>query len=232
MRITTRISASGNNSYSRFPEMKLSLDECKNEQGLLDEGKVRKALSCDLIQWSNRDTLRIGAFAIEFLYQLYSVFMHLVDDGRYDVRHGAVTKQDLAAYKNMKKGKYMFLRLDINEVGGKIRARISIGNPYEVKGNVFDKTLEDASIFSQILFYIQEHFGKQYIDLVEGEGCEGIFKRAAEDAKKYDLEKEAKKEAESLQHCPNRCGQNKDYCSPIKPSCKFFLNGKCSLSSK
>lgn len=231
MRIVSKIATAGIAGLSRFPVPSASIEECLAPDGSLDEGKVRKALDIDQVQIASTDDRRVLAFAMEYLKQTRSVVEHLAKqlgpteaeaspDGRAALgqcRTSAATPGDSRCERNMRKGRYAFVRTDITGCLDGIHVRLTVQNPREVMGNAELFAHDFAVMCARILNYLADEIANSQIILIPGENCDNIFAEARDLDRRIDLRK--KRDA-----CPNLCN---GYCSPSNPSCPLYHNGKC-----
>jgi hypothetical protein len=231
MRITTKIATAGVAGLSRFPVPNATIEECLAPDGSLDESKVRKALDIEQVQIASTDDRRVLAFAMEYLKQTRSVVEHLAKqlgpseaaaspDGRAALgqcRTSAATSGDSRCERNMRKGRYAFVRTDITGCLDGIHVRLTVQNPREVVGNAELFAHEFAVMCARILNYLADEIANSQIILIPGENCDGIFAEARELDRRCDLR--AKRDA-----CPSL---RNGYCSPFNPSCPLYHNGKC-----
>ena len=229
MRIVAKIATAGASGVSRFPILSASIDECLNDKGRLDEQKARQSLDCEQIQFSSKDDLRVIAFAMEYLTQMETVVGRLMAKvneqgecagGISEVpgyREEAATLGDFRCERNMKKGRYVFVRTDITSRADGIHVKLSVQNPKGVVGNAERFARNFAMTCGRILNYLRENITTAPIVLMEGDGVDGIFAEAAELDRKGELEQKRKS-------CPNH---HNGFCSPSNPTCPLYRNGRC-----
>lgn len=237
MRIVAKIAAAGVSSLSRFPVLQASIDECLNDSGRLDEQKARHALECDQVTFASKDDRRVIAFAMEYLTQLESVVKHLTDNlnaqGEADAqlkevqtdgappppnfRSTAAIPLDRRCERNMKKGRYAFVRTDITSCADGIHVKLSVQNPKGIVGNAERFARGSAVMFARILLYLRASITTAPIVLIEGDGASGIFAEAADLDRQCDLEKKRRS-------CPSL---HNGFCSPATSSCPLYQNGRC-----
>lgn len=220
MRIVSKISTAGASGLSRIPVPAATIDECLDSQGRLDPVKARLALDIDQVQTASTDDRRVLAFALEYLTQIQSVVRHLTDSlaPRNNYRAEPATVGDRHCKRNMDKGRFTFVRTDITACRDGIHAKLSVQNPKEVIGNAEKVARDHAVMCAQILLYLKEKITTSPITLIEGDGAGGVYYEATALERRCDLRK--KRDA-----CPSRTASG--YCSPIRPDCPLYLNGKC-----
>lgn len=231
MRIVAKIATAGTAALSRFPLPNAEIEDCLTADGRLDEAKARKALDVDQIQIASTDDRRVVAFAMEYLKQTRAVVEHLaaslgpgeasaVPDTPHErgYRTEAATEGDRRCDRNMRKGRFAFVRTDIYPAANGLRVRLTVQNPRAVVGNAENFAHEYAVMCARILRYLRENITTATISLVEGEGAAGVYDEAAELDRRCDLQRVRR-------NCPNRTETG--YCSPICPDCPLYKNGKC-----
>lgn len=234
MRITAKISSSAGAGLSRFPCLNSKMDDCLDSSGVLDEGKMRRALDCEQITFGSRDTRRVLCFALEYLEQMESVITKLsqelnrdgsqvatverVESGASVPHRVAQTPGDRACERRMKRGRHAYCRTDITDCADGIHVRLSVQNPRDVVGNAEALAREYAVICARVLRYIKTNIHTAEIHLIEGDGAQGVLSDAAE----ADLACELRARRAS---CPNLTATG--YCSPICPRCALYEKGRC-----
>ena len=227
MRIVAKIATAGVAGLSRFPVPNATIEECLTPDGRLDEYKARHALNCDQVQIGSKDDRRVIAFTMEYLKQMRSVVEHLAErvgpdaasvDDEKGFRTSAATKNDRRCERNMKRGRHAFCRTDITGCADGIHARLTVQNPREAMGAAENFARDFAVMCARILIYLRENITTTHITLIEGDGASGVFADAAELDRRCALQR-------MRETCPNRV--NGRYCSPIRPDCPLYQNGKC-----
>lgn len=226
MRITAKITTAGVAGLSRFPVPNASIDECLGPDGRLDETKARRALAVDQVQTASTDTRRVFAFALEYLAQTRSVVEHMASDLGPDgatvcpegVHTAPASKRDRACERRMNRGSHAYCRTDVTDCADGIHVRLSVQNPREVVGNAERFAYEYAVMCARILLYLRRSVGAAAIVLIEGDGAKGVFADAAA------LDRRC-----ALRDMRDVCGSrvNGCYCSPIRPDCPLYENGRC-----
>jgi len=229
MRIVAKIATAGVAGLSRFPVANAEIDECLTPDGHLDESKARAALNCEQVQIASTDDRRVIAFGLEYLKQMESIVRHLAENinaqgettaavtDEKGCRTEAVTPGDRACERRMKKGRFAFCRTDITSCADGIHVKLTVQNPREVVGHTESFAYEFAVMCARILIYLKAEITTTDIVLIEGEGASGVFADAAAMNRRDDLRK-------LRDGCPNRVN---GYCSPCKPDCPLYANGKC-----
>ena len=239
MRITALIATAGVAGLSRFPCLKASITDCLAPDGTLDEAKMRRALDCELVQFSSKDTRRTLAFSLEYLKQMESVVVRLAqklnaggelhasvetidahapkapDKG---VRTEPQTPGDRSCERRMKRGYNAFCRTDVTDCADGIHVKLTVQNPRGVVGHTEHFAREYAVMCARILLYLRANITTTNIVLIEGEGAQGVYAEAAELDRNSDL-------AEKRALCRNRTTTG--YCSPICPDCPLYEKGRC-----
>ena len=230
MRITAKIATAGASGLSRFPSLRASISDCLAPDGSLDTAKMRRALDCDQVQFSSKDTRRTLAFAMEYLTQTESVVRRLaqtvnaggecnatVEDARGNYRTEAKTAGDRSCERRMNRGYHAYCRTDITDCADGIHAKLTVQNPRDVVGHTESFARQYAVMCARILIYLKENITTTAIVLVEGDGAQGVFDEAREMNRCCDLDKKRG-------GCPHL---HNGHCSPIVPDCPLYENGKC-----
>ena len=229
MRIVAKIATAGVAGLSRFPVANAEIDECLTPDGHLDEAKARKALDCEQVQIASTDDRRVVAFALEYLKQMRSVVERLAENinaqgettasvtDEKGYRTEAATPGGRACERRMKKGRFAFCRTDITSCADGIHVKLTVQNPREVVGHTESFAYEFAVMCARILIYLRENITQAEITLIEGEGAKGVYADAAAMNRRDDLRK-------LRDGCERR---RNGYCSPCKPDCPLYNNGKC-----
>ena len=229
MRIVAKIATAGVAGLSRFPVANAEIDECLTPDGRLDEAKARAALNCEQVQIASTDDRRVVAFSLEYLKQMRSVVERLAENinaqgevaasvtDEKGCRTEAATPGDRACERRMKKGRFAFCRTDITSCADGIHVKLTVQNPREVVGHTESFAYEFAVMCARILIYLKAEIATTDIVLIEGEGAQGVY----DDARKLNRRDDLRK---LRAQCPNRVN---GYCSPCKPDCPLFCNGKC-----
>ena len=181
MRLTTRISACGEKAISKFPFMRRTIEECCDENGILNEAIAREALKGDLVSFDSKDNSTTCAMALEYIRHLHACLDHL-DDSDESSDDDAYGKEVTIAHRKMDSGKVVFVRLTIREKGDAIRLIYEIGNPYDIKGNALTYAWNFAVMCYRIGIWLKEGFAKgcgKVLILEEGKGASGIAEEAA-----------------------------------------------------
>ena len=229
MRIVAKIATAGVAGLSRFPVANAEIDECLTPDGRLDEAKARAALNCEQVQIGQKDDRRVIAFSLEYLKQMRSVVERLAENinaqgevaasvtDEKGYRTEAVTPGDRACERRMKKGRFAFCRTDITSCADGIHVKLTVQNPREVVGHTESFAYEFAVMCARILIYLREAITTTDLVLIEGEGAQGVYADAAAMNRRDDLRK-LRDGCERLRN---------GYCSPCKPDCPLYNNGKC-----
>lgn len=231
MRITAKIATAGKAGLSRFPCLKYTIAECLDKNGRLDYGKAVESISSEQVQWSEGDDRVVVAFALEYLKQQEAVVRSLAQDAANGaavewedeqkmVHLTGTTAGDMHCERNMKRGRFCYVRVDIRHREYGIRVSISSNNPKGVVGASEQFARDYAIMIARILGYIRSDTEKDGFEvrIVEGEGCEGVLADAASDNEKQDRKK-----------ISMTCGRHAGcYCSKPKFDCPNYKDGRCT----
>lgn len=227
MRITIRMSTAAESGFMSVPLLK-EPGEAYFKNDCLDETKVRKELgNHPCVQFSSEDNVATLAFTVEVLDRLKLSLNNFIEKSGGCARISDKEAEPTAAMRRFDKGKFAFTRLDISLKRQTVRARVSVQNPRNCVGGteIFAGFLAQA--VADNLLEVKDEFirdGADFgIELVEGDGCEGIFARSRV---RNDLC------AARARHktCPNRV-EGTDMCSPCQFSCELFREGgKCGYN--
>ena len=228
MRLTSRIATAGDAGLSRFPVTACTIEEMCNKKGEIDEAKARKALNGEGITQSKD----VYALAAEYLKQMRRVIETMAQNSselKAEVKpdHDPFSS-DSSCEKRMAKGRYAFVRVDINRLPSKNACKIRLGyaNPRNVVGETENFARDFAVMQARILVYIATEMANvgTKIILEEGDNCRGIFREADWRNRKEQLVKSTRAMNEKRETCPNRKG---DLCSPINVKCGCYHDGRC-----
>ena len=232
MRITAKVSGAGANGLTRIPFLDIkSIDADLCTDGHLDEAKCRKVLNHpdDGIQIASDDCLPVFAFGTELVKQVYDACQKLISERRNGdttaAHDRAVCADDRHAERNMKKGRWVYVRTDItfNVTGGKkpyIKLRINVDNPKGVVGVAERIALDYALIQARVANHIKDELTNDKRNewefvYIGGPGCPSLF----DDARRIETELTAREEVRkanaarcSCPHCHVRNGRL--WCGP------------------
>jgi hypothetical protein len=139
-----------------------------------------------------------------------------------DVKQAGDGDPKTAAQRRYDKGRTTFVRVDISRRADGFRVRVSAANPKGIVGRSEEFARIYAQAFADNVTAIADALADEGVKTVlqDGEGCEGVF---AESRRRNDLWAAKARHAD----CPNH---HAGYCSPVKPECELFNNGKCRLA--
>lgn len=224
MRITIRMSTAAEAGFMSVPLLKEPGDSYFTDERL-DEAKVRKELgNHPCIQFSSEDNAATLAFTVEVLDRLKLSLNRFIEKSGGCARTSDKEARPTPAMRRFDKGKFAFTRLDVSLKGRAIKARVSVQNPRNCVGGteVFAGLLAQA--VADNLLEVKDEFARNGadfgIELVEGDGCEGIFARSRV---RNDLC------AARARHETCEFRRSGMLCSPCQFGCELFREGgKCS----
>jgi len=230
MRIVTRLATAGESGFLSMPALRHPAEHYAKDGRALDQDAVRREFAqTPGIQMSSDDAGDTLSFAVELLDRMrrcMNGLMKVKSDVSYaTVRHSPdePPPPKTAAQRRFDKGRTTFVRVDIRRNGQApgFRVKLSAMNPKEVVGRSEEFAQIYAQAFADNIVAIADALAEEQpgtvVVMQEGEGCEGVF---AEARKRND------KVLAQMRHadCPNRIN---GYCSPCKPDCELYHNGKC-----
>ena len=220
MRITSRFSCAAMGGFMSIPMMAHEMS-WYYPNGELDMGRVRSELSeHPTFTLSSDDNRAVYAFAIEFLDRV-RIMMDRFMSTHKGIRLSDGTQPKTSAEKRFEKGRFTFVRVDIRirMSDGSFRIKLEAANPKNVVGNAEEFARIIAQAYADNLLELKDEFEKEKVkvELVEGEGCKGIFARSRERNERLRILEEHK-------DCKNRIGGQ---CSPCNFNCELFANGRC-----
>lgn len=229
MRITARVSAAGSRGLSRIPVLGCEVaDLCDDaERERFSESLARQHLKDNpCVSFSGDDDRQIISVGVELLHQvehacavLTKEYETKADASR--VTSEAVSADDRHAERNMARGRFAFVRVDLWRKGCKVAIRVAVSNPKGVVGIAENLAQEYALIVARCANFMAKELNGdgrgERIELVGGEGCEGIFAEAEATERRLDARR-------MRAACPNRVN---GFCSPSKPGCPCYRCGRC-----
>lgn len=231
MRITARVAVGGDRGFTRIPVLGCAVRElCDDERGEhLSRAKVIDALrENESIRLDAGDDMGVLAFGCELLHQIEHATKELSE--RYADRTDSarvtpvpVDHADRIAERNMRKGKYAFVRLDIWRRRDGVVLRVNCDNPRGCVGIADNLTYEFALIMARCAAWIAKELTSPVI-LEAGPGCPRIFEDAEETEARLAKRKADREANERREACESRHG---DYCSPARPDCPCYRCGRC-----
>ena len=226
MRLTMKVAAAGEMYMGRFPHIPVDIAEFKTADDQLDLGKVRAALRNyeDFIQFSSNDNARTIAFTLEFLRQFCSVCNSAAADPESDARVAAEKPIDFSLERKMEREKFGYCRIDVDEHGGAIRARVGISNPKDIVGSVLPCCRRFAVDCERVLLFLQEGLKPVEVELAGRGELSDLFDEARWTEEKIKEKSKIKAANETRWTCVRRMGE---YCSPSDPACLCYSCGKC-----
>lgn len=227
MRITTRLSTAGESSgFLSMPALRHPAEHYADDEHRFNEAEVRKELANNPgITMSADDDRGVLSFTVELLDRMRLALEDLMKKDGIRAREDGTRKT--SAERRFDRGKFAFVRVDIrrNAENG-FRVFLSAANPNDVVGNASEFARIYAQAFADNIVAIADALKDERVpvDMVEREGCAGIFDRA----RRRNALAAAKTRHAT---CPNRYGQQ---CSPAKPECELFdrATGRCRFSNK
>jgi hypothetical protein len=219
-----KVAAAGDVYMGRFPNVPLNLDEYKTPTGRLDVGKVRAGLRDygEFIQFSSDDSPRTIAFALEFLRQFCCVCNKAAADPEADARVEVEKPVDRSLERKMEREKFGFCRIDFDEHGGMLRARVGIANPNDVVGSVLTCCRRFAVDCARVLLYLRDELG--CVELAGRGDLADLFEEAAWTQERIRAKNAVRRANEKRETCDRRVG---GFCSPSVPDCPCFSCGNC-----
>ena len=226
MRLTMKVAAAGDVYMGRFPHVPVDIAELKTADDLLDIGKVRAELRKydEFIQFSSADNARTIAFALEFLRQFCCVCNSAAADPEANARVETEKPIDRSLERKMKSEKFGYCRIDIDEHGGAIRARVGVSNPKDVVGSVLLCCRRFAVDCARVLLYLQRELGPNVVELAGRGELADLFDEARRTDDFLAAKAVVKAANEKRETCVRRMGE---YCSPSDPACPCYSGGKC-----
>lgn len=231
MRITAKVAVGGNRGFTRIPVLGCAVKElCDDERGEhLSRTKVIDALrENESIMLDASDDMGVLAFGCELLHQVEFATRGLSErysdrDDEKRVTAVAVDHSDRIAERNMRRGKFAFVRLDIWRRRDGVVLRINCDNPKGCVGISDSLTYEFALIIARCAAWIASELTSPVV-LEAGPGCPRIF----EDAREAEERIRARREREELNARRTVCESHRNgYCSPANPKCPCYRNGRC-----
>jgi hypothetical protein len=221
-----KVAAAGDVYMGRFPHIPDNIAELKTADDRLDIGKVRAELRNyeDFIQFSSNDNIRTIAFALEFMRQFCIVCNKAAADPEADARVEAEKSVDRSLERKMDHEKFGYCRIDFDEHGGTLRARVGIANPKGIIGSVLPCCRRFAVDCARVLLYMQCGLKPVEVELAGRGDITDIFDEARWTEAKVDECKAVKAANERRESCDRRHGE---YCSPSDPACPCYCGGKC-----
>jgi len=220
MRITTRIAAAADRSYTRIPFPSADLADCLNEAGKIDRIKAQLAFvggdgDYQPFTHSSDDDDCVYLAALTLMEQLHDAFHAAAERNDTDVNVGAVTRQDERLERNMGRGRYVIVRQDICRTLDGVRVNLSVGNPHNVVGQAEQEAWCYAATVIQLWLRIADQV--KWLR-VECRDRPEIVAEARERNRRAELRRE-------YAVCPSRVN---GYCSPVRPQCPLFgAKGVC-----
>lgn len=202
MKITVRVTAAMKCGIYRHPIPKYGIEDCYDDAGSIDRGKLMRSMDVKGVTLENGDTEAVALIANEFLMALERIVKHQNEKAGEDRN---ASEKDVRLFE---KGIGMcvdkidddkavcFVRFIVRWVNGHVVFTVCRDNPNGLKLAALNYNWQFCIDAVRMLLYMRRGFVKNTgltIEIVEGKDCEGLVKEA-DDVNALSEEKAVKSE--------------------------------------
>jgi len=243
MRITIPVSGDGSAWLSHMPEINFEPENLLDGRGRLILPKVialfeeanefhERKFGRQMFMTGSGDTFNTYSMTVEFLRQLAAV-THWIENRPGAKAHVSSdgSPQDRRLERRMSRDQVAFCRIDVRDVSTGVKFVVGYGNPLgKVIGNCENGAREFAIYATRIILNMADEVNAQSREKNAGlrVTVEGRDPDLIADAQRREEEGRARDKRRAAnaarRTCDNRHGA---YCSPSRPDCPCYHNGKC-----
>ena len=243
MRITIPVSGDGDAWMAHLPEINFEFDRILDADGKLVLSEVvalfaRANEFCEshgyrpTFMTSSGDGFNVYSMTVEFLRQLAAV-THWIENRPGSKAHVSAdgSAQDRRLERRMNRDQVAFCRIDVYSVSSGVKFVVGYGNPKKkIIGNCETGAHECAIYLTRILLNMAESVNALSREknaglrvTVEGRDPELITEAIWREIEGQERDKR-RAANEARMTCANRMG---GFCSPSRPDCPCYRDGKC-----